>query len=106
MTDTSFEEEYSEESEEFEDTPRKAAHESGRTSVFVWSVLSIFSLCSLLFVALYCFWPGLGMQQSQKPEPDSVRLMENGYGQGHGFGQILGCYSGDKLKFLNIIGMF
>lgn len=102
ITNALLDEEELDESEEMEETPLKAAHESGKTTVLLWSALSIISVVSLF--ALYCFWNGFGILTSQKPEPDSVRLMENGYGSGQGYGQILGSYSGDKLKFSNIIG--
>lgn len=105
ITDTFLEEEDDNEIEELEDTPLKAAHESGKATLVVgMSVLVTVCVGSLLLVALYCFWQGFGMRRSQKPEPDSVRLMENGHGPGHGYGQIFGSYSGDKIKFLNIIG--
>lgn len=106
ITDTFLEEEEDNEVEELDDTPLKAAHESGKATLVVgMSVLVTVCVGSLLLVALYCFWQGFGMRRSQKPEPDSVRLMENGHGPGQGYGQILGSYTGDKIKFLNIIGM-
>lgn len=108
ITDTLLEDEEDVEgSEELEDAPHKAAHESGRATLVVgMSVFVTLSVVSLVGVALYCFWHGVGMQRSQKPDPDSLRLMESGHGPGQGYGQILGSYTGDKIKFLNTIGMF
>ncbi|KAE8751886.1 hypothetical protein FOCC_FOCC001363 [Frankliniella occidentalis] len=100
----SFLDDDSEESENLQDTPLKAAHESGRANLVLWmSVLVTFSVGSLVLVALYCFWHG-GMHRPQKPEQDSLKLMENGHGPGQGYGQIMGSYTGDKIKFLNVIG--
>ena len=106
ITDTLLDEEEDvERSEEIEDAPRKAAHESGKATFVVgMSVLATVSVGTLVGVALYCFWHGIGMRKPQKPDPDSLRLMESGNGPGQGYGQIFGSYTGDKIKFLNIIG--
>lgn len=91
--------------EDYEE-PTKAAHEH-KATLFVWmSVVVTLSVGSLVLVAFYCFWRGggVGMYRSQKPEPDAMRLMENGHGPGQGYGQIMGSYTGDKIKFLNTIG--